>query len=60
MSDTIINIDIHKDTMKEYMNDKLRLSCSHKKKIWKILKKKLIWNIYKCKIQFYESIKLTK
>lgn len=48
----ILNIDIHKDTLKEYIKMKLQ-SSRNATTFWKILKKKLVNDIYKCKIEFY-------
>jgi len=50
--ETIIDIDIHKDTLKQYCNDKFWPKWDHYVKFWQILEKKLLWDTYKCKIVF--------
>ena len=50
---TTLKIDIHQDTMKEYIRQKLAPRRYDDYKFWKFKKKELVGNIYKCVIQFY-------
>jgi len=50
---TFVEIEVHRDTLKEYIKRKLAPWRYDKYQFGEFKKKELVWDIYKCEIFYY-------